>query len=256
MRASGDIEKDVRVALEHDPRLNPQRSAIDVEMQSGAVRLAGEVESIEEKRAAVEVAKGIDGVERIDDRLRVRPASALADDTLCDAVCRHLFEEPSFQGMTIHCAACGRDVLERTPHAPEGRIAVTVDGGVITLSGEVVSRAHKRLAAVLAWWTPGCRNVINALAVRPAGRDTDDEIRDAVELVLNKDPIVHSGRIDAEVRDGRVTLRGTVATREEKRLAERDVWYIEGVRDVANALEVYEGPLDTEVTRATPSGSG
>jgi len=256
MRASSDIEKDVRTALEHDPRVNPQRSAIDIELQDGAARLAGEVESIEEKRAAVELAKGIEGVERVDDRLRVRPAAALDDSMIRDAVCRHLLDESSFQRMAIHCRAAGDgDALERAPDAPEGRIAVTVDGGVVTLSGEVWSRAHKRLAAVLAWWAPGCRNVINDLEVRPAEHDTDDEIRDAVELVLNKDPIVHSGQIDAEVRDGRVTLRGTVATKEEKRMAERDVWYIEGVRDVVNVLEVHQGPTRKETMEVPPAGS-
>lgn len=255
VRAGSDIEKDVRAALEHDPRVHPRRSAIDIELQAGAALLAGELEDIEEKRAAVELAKQVEGVARVDDRLRVRPTAALGDGTIRDAVRRQLLEEPSFQRMVIHCRVAGSpDAVERAPDAPEGRLEVAVAGGVVTLSGEVWSRSRKRLAAVLAWRAPGCRNVVNELQVRPVEHDTDGEIRDAVELVLNKDPIVHSGQIDAQVRDGRVTLRGMVATREEKRMAERDVWYIEGVCDVVNALEVYQGPAGQEAMPAAPPG--
>lgn len=253
MRAKTDIVKDVRAALEHEPRVNLRRSAIEIELNDSAAVLDGEVASIEEKRTAVECAMRVDGVSRVTDRLRVRPTASIGDGALHVAVCRHLMEEPAFQRMAISCRIGGeREAVTRSPDQADGTIDVTVAGGIVTLRGQVWSRSHKRLAAVLAWWAPGCRNVVNELRVQPAERDSDDEIRDAVQLVLNKDPIVHSSQVTARVRDGRVVLRGSVATDEEKRMAERDVWFIEGVRDVVNELEVNQRPSGGEPLPATP----
>lgn len=242
MRPSEQIAKEVRAALEHEPRVNLHRSPIEIDVTDGETALAGEVSTIEEKRAAVECARSITGVDRVTDRLRVRPNTLLGDGAIRDAVCRHLMEESVFMRMALVCRIAGdTDAIVRAPDNPEGSIEFSVADGIVTLRGQVWSRSHKRLAAVLAWWAPGCRDVVNEIAVKPAERDSDDEIRDAIELVLNKDPIVHSGQITVQVRDGRVILRGVVATKEEKWMAERDIWYIEGVRAIQNELEVYGG---------------
>lgn len=242
MRPSEEIATKVRAALEHEPRINLHRSPIAIEVTDGETALAGDVSTIEEKRAAVECARTVPGVNQVTDRLRVRPQTSLGDGAIRDAVARHLLEEPVFMRMALLCGIAGdTGPITRAPDNPEGSVEATVADGVVTLRGQVWSRSHKRLAAVLAWWAPGCRDVINEIEVKPAERDSDDEIRDAIELVLNKDPIVHSGQITTQVRDGRVTLRGLVASKEEKWMAERDIWYIEGVRAVENELEVYSG---------------
>lgn len=253
MRTNSEIAKNIRAALEHEPRVNLHRSSIDIEIHDSGAVLEGEVSSIEEKRTAVECAKSVPGVAQVADHLRVRPTARLGDGAIRDAVCRQLMQEPAFQRMAITCRVGGDDEeISRRPDEAEGSIEASITNGTVTLRGEVWSRSHKRLAAVLAWWAPGCRNVLNELAVKPAERDTDDEIRDAIELVLNKDPIVHSGQITTQVRDGRVVLRGIVATREEKSMAERDIWFIEGVRDIKNELDVYQGPTGREVMPASP----
>ena len=253
MRHPQETAKDIRAALERDPRVNLHRSPIAVDVQDETAVLTGEVANIEEKRAAVECVRNIDGVHGVNDRLRVRPAANLGDGALRDAVCRHLMEEPVFMRMALTFRVGGdAEAITRRPDNADGSIEVSVTDGVVTLHGEVWSRSHKRLAAVLAWWAPGCRDVVNELEVKPAERDSDDEIRDAIELVLNKDPIVHSDQLTARVRDGRVLLRGLVASKEEKWMAERDVWFIEGVRDIKNELEVHQGPTGREAMPATP----
>ncbi|MFL6622988.1 MAG: BON domain-containing protein [Sulfurifustaceae bacterium] len=241
--SEAEIARAVRAALEHTPRVNLHRSAVDVRIENGDVVLDGEVERIEEKRVAVECAKTTAGVRNVVDRLRVRPTTRSGDGAIRDAVCRHLTEEPAFQDLTISCRLEGdRDAIVRRLDPANGSIEASVKDGVVTLRGSVVSLAHKRLAGVLAWWAPGCRDVVNTTAIQPPEPDNDDEIREAIELVLNKDPIVHSDQVTSRVRDGRVVLRGVVATNEEKHMAETDVWYIEGVRDVVNELDVFRGP--------------
>ena len=102
-----------------------------------------------------------------------------------------------------------------------------------------MSTARPLLATVLAWWAPGCRDVVNLLEITPPEDDNDDEICDAVRLVLDKDPLVHGDQISTQVRNREVMLRGMVANNEERRMATQDVWYIEGVRNVIDQLEVY-----------------
>jgi osmotically-inducible protein OsmY len=109
---------------------------------------------------------------------------------------------------------------------------------VITLDGEVLSLSHKRLAGVLAWWTPGCRDVVNGLEVMPPEEDSDDEVADALRLVLEKDPLVHADQIRASVSNWVVTLEGLVGDEEEKKMAELDAWYLFAVDKVINRIEV------------------
>ncbi|MDA8364609.1 MAG: BON domain-containing protein, partial [Gammaproteobacteria bacterium] len=61
---------------------------------------------------------------------------------------------------------------------------------------------------------------------------------DALRLVLEKDPLVHADQIRANSRNGIVTLHGLVGTAEERKMTELDAWYLLGVRDVVNRIEV------------------
>lgn len=71
-------------------------------------------------------------------------------------------------------------------------------------------------------------------------RRSDDEIRKDVEDALFYDTWVDADRISVEVRDGVVTLSGTLASFEEVRYANDDVWDVDGVRGVMSNLEVDE----------------
>jgi len=120
-----------------------------------------------------------------------------------------------------------------------GDILAAVEAGVVTLDGWVISLSHKRLAGVLAWWTPGCRDVVNALEVVPPEQDGDDEISDALLLVLEMDPLIlHSGRIRIQTQDGVVTLQGLVRSQAEKERAEQDAWCLFAVDNVINRIAV------------------
>jgi osmotically-inducible protein OsmY len=104
----------------------------------------------------------------------------------------------------------------------------------------VTSLSHKRLAGVLAWWVPGSRDVINGLAVVPPEEDNDDEVTDAVRLVLEKDPFINAGEIRVSTRDYVVTLEGLVPNEKVREMAEFDAWYVFGVDRVVNKLQVQD----------------
>jgi osmotically-inducible protein OsmY len=91
---------------------------------------------------------------------------------------------------------------------------------------------------VLAWWTPGRRDVVNALEVRPDYEDRDDEITEVMRLVLEADSQVNADQIRPNCANGVVMLDGSVPTAEQKRRAELDAWSLYGVSRVVNRLQV------------------
>lgn len=75
--------------------------------------------------------------------------------------------------------------------------------------------------------------------VGPRGyRRPDERILDDVCERLTVDPYVDASEIEVEVRDGEVSLTGTVHSRSAKRLAEDLAESAPGVRDVQNRLRI------------------
>ena len=108
----------------------------------------------------------------------------------------------------------------------------------MTLAGTVGSLTHRRLADVLAWWTPGTCGVRNLVHVVPVEQDTDEELSDALRIILDKDPWLAAATIAVSVKDRTVTLEGVVTAEEQGRMAEQAAWYILGVHGVNNRLQV------------------
>jgi osmotically-inducible protein OsmY len=233
------VIKEVRAALERDNRINLHRYPISVTTQNGDLILAGEVESIAAKKLALLAAAQTQGVQRIVDRLMVSPPEKMEDAEIRDHVCKVLLEESALERCLIHGSVGGGMEIDRKPALDAaGSIMAEVQDGVVTLNGQVPSLSHKRLAGVLAWWVPGTRDVINGLEEVPPEEDNDDELVDAVRLVLEKDPFVNASKIRVTSKDWIVTLEGLVSTETMKQMAERDTWCVLGVKEVINRIEV------------------
>jgi osmotically-inducible protein OsmY len=239
MNQKDAIIRQVHGLLEREPRVNLHRRPIKIDVADAAVVLEGEVEDIAAKKLALRLAAGVEGIRGVVDRLRVLPAERKGDGAVRDSLCGFLLRAPELQNCTIRVRTKGRvEALREVPGEGAGEIEVAIEDGVITLEGTVISLSHKRIAGVLAWWTPGCRDVLNALDVQPPEEDNDDEVVDALRLVLEMDPLVQAGRITARARNYVVTLEGQVRTEAERRRAELDAWALFAVDDVVNRMEV------------------
>jgi len=163
----------------------------------------------------------------------------MSDAQLCNHVIKVLLEEPALGRCLLH-SRLPRQLLTHRGGIPEplGTIVVEARDGVVTLNGEVPSLSHRRLAGVLAWWVPGCLDVINGLEEVPAQEDNDDQLTDAVRLAVEKDPFVNAAKTRVTSKDGIVTLEGFVPNETMRRMAERDAWYVLGVREVVNKIAV------------------
>jgi len=231
--------KKVRACLEKDSRINLHRFPISISVENGDLLLEGNVQDIAAKKVSLVHAAEVCGTRRIVDRLRVVPAEKMGDAELRDHVRRALLEEPTLERCLIRDAFASPEKTQRqgAPGAA-GTILVEVADSVVTLNGQVPSLTHKRLTGVLAWWVPGTRDVVNGLEEIPPQQDNDGELTDAVRLVLEKDPFVNATKLRVSTKDAVVTLHGLVPTEVMKKMAARDTWYVLGVKDVVNRVQV------------------
>ncbi|MED5618149.1 BON domain-containing protein [Ideonella sp. BN130291] len=238
----GDIEQQVTAALEADPRIDLRRFPIQVRRDGEALRLEGEVDSISAKRVALALARKVCGDGPVVDGVRL-VADRRPDGEMRDALVHALQQCMELHNCTVRQQHRGQtEMVQEAQHDwPSGEIGVACEGGEITLEGKVISLSHKRMIEAIAWRTPGCCNVVNRLRVEPAEDDNDDELTDAVRLVLEMDRLAHADQINVRSDGGVVTLAGVVPRDEEKRLAEMDAWRVCGVVDVRNRIEVRPG---------------
>ena len=238
--SSDDIIRIIKAKLEVDTRINLHSSSISVRLENNYVVLEGQVDNIAEKRAAVDSAKrALAGQPPFSfiDLLHVRPAEHKENLELQQRVVLALQDEPVFRDYSLLTKVADKTETVRDM-GPGGRIIMaTIGDGGITLSGQVESLSHRRLTEVLMWWTNGCEFVDNRLEVVPPEEDTDNEITDAVRIVLEKDPLVHASQLLVGTAGGVVVLNGSVASEEEKKLATLDAWYVPGVGDVVDRIE-------------------
>ena len=240
MTAKETIFKEVYAAFEREPRIKVHAHPIKMDMEGDDVILEGEVDDIAAKKLALELAGATHGVRGVVDRLHVIPSEQRGDGAIRDNLVKALLEEPDLRNCTVQ--ACVKDQVDTLREVKQdncGAIEVLVENGVVILDGEVISLSHKRLAGVLAWWTPGCRDVVNGLEVVPPEQDTDDEVTDALRIVLERDPLVKDPeQIRIRTHDCVVTLDGLVTKEEDRQTAELDAWYLFGVDKVVNNIQV------------------
>lgn len=132
------------------------------------------------------------------------------------------------------------DELEWDPSIDARHIGVTVDKGIIGLTGHVSSYAEKTNAERIAKRVVGVEAVANDLEVKipmKAERDDTDIARSAVNALEWNVAVPHE-KITIGVSRGWVTLEGEVEWYHQKRAAEDAIRLLAGVRGVTNKIAV------------------
>ena len=138
------------------------------------------------------------------------------------------------------------------------RIDVDTKDKVVTLRGDVDTRAARDRAVELARATDGVRDVVDVLAVAPAPAPTtgaadpdkksdadrdgnlvgDAAITAAVKTKMLADSDVGGLKIDVDTTDGVVALKGNVSSTAEKRKAVQIARETDGVKSVKDQLKI------------------
>lgn len=147
-RAHERIVREVRHELVMLPRLTIFDN-LSYKVDGGTVTLMGQVTNAVLKNDAEGAVKGIEGVEKIDNQIKILPPSP-SDDRIRRAVARAIFND---------------DRLFRYSMGAVPPIHIIVNMGRITLEGLVDNQADKNVAGIRANGVPGVFSVKNNLQI-------------------------------------------------------------------------------------------
>lgn len=233
------ITRQVHALLERAARINIHRFPVGISNADGVVVLEGEVADVAAKKIALDLAASVRGVRGIVDRLRVAPGERRGDGAIRDSLARLLLDQRELAGCTIRTRVNQKVEVHRDVDGGGiGTLEAAVAEGVIVLEGSMISQPHRLFAGVVAWWTPGVRDVLNAIEVEPEYEERDEEVTETLRLVLEADPLLDAGQIQPRCERWIVTLDGAVPTEGQRRRAELDAWSLSGVDRVVNRLQV------------------
>ena len=138
--------------------------------------------------------------------------------------------------------------LKWDPKIESDEIAVAVKDGIVTLSGFVKSYWQMEAAEDTVKRVHGVRAVANNLEVKMFWQRTDAEIaRSAVEALDRHVGLPED--IKVSVKNGQVTLEGTVEFEFQRKLAQSSVKKLRGVGRVTNKIQVKPHVSPTEVQK-------
>lgn len=216
-KRDAEIQQDVLRELRWDTRV--EETEVGVEVDSGVVTLTGTVSSWAKRLAAQDAAHRVIGVLDVANDIQVKwPGTAGRTDTeLAHAV---------------------RGALEWDVFVPHQRIRTTVSEGEVTLEGEVDQLRQREDAAGAVRNLEGVRRVTNRITVKPSHQPAATEVRKAIEEALERQVAREARRIHVDIRDGRVTVSGTVRSWAEREAVLGAARGTPGVASVANKLTI------------------
>jgi osmotically-inducible protein OsmY len=147
------------------------------------------------------------------------------------------------------------DELAFEPSLDEAGIGIAVNDGVVTLTGHVKSYAEKMAAERAAKRVHGVHGIANDLKVElwPGFQHDDTDIAQAAVNALRWNTWLPEGAVTTVVKDGWVTLDGSVPWQYQKIEAGRSVANLQGVKGVSNQIAVQSPVQATQVERRVQS---
>lgn len=215
MSQNDQLQQAVLAELRWEPSVTAAH--IGVTADAGVVSLTGHVESVVEKLAAEAAARRVRGVKAVVEEIEVRVPfdAARTDEEIAAAVIERLAWDVS---------------------VPSDAIKVKVEGGWVTLSGEVKWHYQRLAAADDAHRLSGVRGLSNQITIQPAvdASELSDEITHALHRSWFFDPLT----VKVSAAGGKVRLRGYVRNLHERQVAAATAWSAPGVTEVENEIEI------------------
>ncbi|MGQ0644144.1 MAG: BON domain-containing protein [Elusimicrobiota bacterium] len=200
---------------------------LSVKTDDGVVTLSGAVGNLPDRTLARDLAESVRGVRAVVNAIEVRTARRPDADILKDV----------------------REALRYDPAVDPDDLRVSIRSGAVTLSGTVQSWAEQELAMTAARQVRGVRDVRDEINIVYKAPRADEEIRADVEGRWRADIWLADDPLSARVRDGRVTLSGSVDSAAEKTMAVDSAWVLGAASVDAAALNVRWEPRSEPASR-------
>ena len=209
-----DLRDRVQRQLEFDPEVEETNVAVSV--SEGVVTLAGFARTYAAKLAAEKAAKRVYGVHAIANDIEVKLLVERTDPDIA------------------------HDAVNALQHrlGVANNVTITVRNGFVILEGTVEWFFQRVDAESAVRYLRGVRGVQNNIAIRPPVRASETVVKHAIEEALKRTAEVDARRINVGVKEGTVTLTGTVRSWMEKEEAERAASRAQGVTKVANQIAI------------------
>jgi osmotically-inducible protein OsmY len=215
MKTDAQLQQDVIAELKWEPSVNAAQ--IGVEVKNGIVTLAGHVDSYAEKYDAERAAQRVAGVKALAIEMDVTlPGSSKRNDS--------------------DIARSAENVLEWMTYLPKESVKVKVEGGWITLSGEVAWEYQRQAAVSAVRYLMGVTGVSDQIAIRP--KVSLDAVKSDIEAALKRRAKSEAREISVKVQGADVTLSGIAHSWSERDLARHAAWGTPGVRKVVDNMTV------------------
>lgn len=222
---------------------------LGVKVEQGTAILSGSVENEVDRELAGQIAADVDGIQRVDNKLKV-------DDTLAEQMPARQSLAQRFDDATLTATIKSKLLWNTSTRDLHG--SVQTEDGVVTLKGKALTADAKLLAGSLASNTEGVYQVNNLISLGAADTDTtraetaakatEDALSDAWVTSKVKASLLYSRSLDGltinvETRTGMVRLSGEVGSTEERSVALELARNVRGVRGVdADMLKVASKP--------------
>jgi len=215
MKTDALLQKDVIAELDWEPSVNSAH--IGVEVLDGIVTLAGHVKSYTEKWGAERAAGRVLGVKGLAVEIDVAlPGSSKRND--------------------VDIARSAENILQWMSYLPKDYVKVMVEGGWLTLSGNVAWDYQREAAEAAVHHLLEVTGVSNQIVLRP--RVSMSVLETDIETALKRRAKVNAPSICVEIRGADLILSGTVHSLPERDLARHSAWSTPGVRNVTNNIIV------------------
>ncbi len=219
MKTDSQLQQDVMAELKWEPSVHAAQ--IGVEVKDGVVSLSGEVSSYVEKWNVESAAQRVSGVDALAVEITVK-LSEFGKRTDADI------------------ARSAESILSWSSTIPAGAVKVLVEGGWLTLSGEVEWQYQRQDAAKSVRYLSGVIGVSNQIAIKTtvSPAPSASVVKSEIEAALKRRAVADANSITVGVAAGDVTLTGTVHSWAERELARRSAWASPGVNKVVDKMAI------------------
>jgi osmotically-inducible protein OsmY len=208
------LKQEILDELDFEPSVDA--AAIGVAVDDGIVTLSGHVSSYAQKIAAEHAVRRVRGVRAIAQEIEIRVPfqKKTADDEIAKRVA---------------------DILRWDIMLPDDAVQLTVQGGWVTLKGQVEWQYQKEVAEADVHKLSGVVGVNNQLTLKPRVQVPD--LKQKIENALKRSAATKVSDIRVTVHEGgRITLEGSVHTWYERQAAKTAAWSAPGVQSVEDRL--------------------
>ena len=215
IKSDSSLQADVIEELTFDPAV--EDTNIGVTAKDGVVTLSGTVRSYPEKIAAEQAAKRVAGVRGIAEELKIEISTLL-------------------HRSDADIARAALTALDWNVTVPKSKVTAKVENGWLTLEGQVDWSFQRDAARRAVEHIIGVHGVTNAVTVKPlvSAVDVKTKVRQAFERYAEVD----ASKVQVQVENDTVTLRGDVHSWNEHDEASYAAAAVPGVHSVHNYTRV------------------